>query len=137
LFLDHLVLGRLTEDEKVSREKIGDFMANAVSGRSDASAYPLFLACALIFLSLWKVDMGLTGSTGLAASGGDNIVATRFAHVESLDEWRTDARLLVSMLEKSSVNPSNTIGIDARNEEVRRAAALALMVYVAGNGARR
>ena len=112
-------------------------MANAVSGRSDTPAYPLFLAYALILLSLWKVDMGLIGRTRVASSGSDHVIATRLARVESLDNSPTDYRLLVSMLEQSSVNPSARIGIDAQNEEVRRLAALALMVYVAGDGIRR
>jgi hypothetical protein len=112
-------------------------MANAVIGSSDNSTYPLFLAYALIVLSLWKVDMALIGRTGLAASGGNNVVATRSNPIEPSDESRTQYRLLVSMLEQSGVNPSARIETDVQNEEVRRLAALALMVYVAGDGIRR
>lgn len=112
-------------------------MANSVSGSSDNSAYPLFLAYALILLSLWKVDMGLIGRTRLAATGGDNVVTTRFARVEALDGSRTHDRLLASMLEHATADPLAKTGTDPQNEEVRRLAALALMVYVAGNGIKR
>ncbi len=112
-------------------------MANPVTGSSDKSAYPLFLAYALVVLSLWKVDTGLIGRTGLTASGGNNVVATRFAPIKLPDEARTHHRLLVSMLEQSGVNPSARIGTEAQNEEVRRRAALAVMVYVTGDGIRR
>jgi hypothetical protein len=112
-------------------------MAKAGIGSSSNSAYPLFLAYALVVLSLWKVDTGLIGRTGLAASGGNKVVATRSAPIEPSDESRTQYRLLVSMLEQSGFNPSARIGTDPQNEEVRRLAALALMVYVAGDGIRR
>jgi hypothetical protein len=108
----------------------------AAPNSSNNSAYALVLAYALVVLSLWKVDTGLIGRTGLAASGGNNVVATRSAPIEASDE-PTQYRLLVSMLEQSGVNPSARIGTDAQNEEVRRLAALALMVYVAGDGIRR
>jgi hypothetical protein len=124
------------ENEKVSQRGQGNFMANPVIGSSNNSAYPLFLAYALVVLSLLKVDMGLIGRTGLTASGSNNVVATAFAPIRSPDEFGTHHRLLVSMLE-SRVNPSTRIGTDAQNEEVRRLAALALMVYVAGDGIRR
>lgn len=112
-------------------------MANPVIGSSDKSAYPLFLAYALVVLSLWKVDTGLIGRKGLTASGDNNVVATRFAAIKPPDESRTHDRLLVSMLEQSGVNPSARIGTEAQNEEVRRLAALAVMVYVTGDGIRR
>ncbi len=110
-------------------------MANAVIGPSDNSAYPLFLAYALIVLSLWKVDIGLIGRTGLTVSSGNNVVATRFAPIKPPDESRTHHRLLLSMLEHSGVNPSART--EAQNKEARRLAALAVMVYVTGDGIRR
>ena len=112
-------------------------MANPVIASSDNSAYPLFLAYALVVLSLWMVDTGLLGRTGLPPSGSNNVVATPFAPIRSPDESDTPHRLLVSMLEQSGVNPSARIGTEAQNEEVRRLAALALKVYVTEDGIRR
>jgi hypothetical protein len=112
-------------------------MANPVIWSSNSSAYALFLAYALIVLSLWKVDIGLIGRTGLTVSSGNNVVATRFTPTKPPDESRIHYRLLVSMLEQSGVTPSIGIGPDAQNKEDRRLAALALMVYVTGDGIRR
>jgi hypothetical protein len=110
-------------------------MANPVIWSSNSSAYALFLAYALIVLSLWKVDIGLIGRTGLTVSSGNNVVATRFAPITPPDESRTHHRLLLSMLEHSGVNPSTRT--EAQNKEARRLAALAVMVYVTGDGIRR
>jgi hypothetical protein len=112
-------------------------MTNPVIRSSNSSAYALFLAYALIVLSLWKVDIGLIGRTGLTVSSGNNVVATRFAPIKPPDESRIHYRLLVSMLEQSDLTPSVGIGTDAQNEEDRRLAALALMVYATGDGIRR
>jgi hypothetical protein len=112
-------------------------MANPVIWSSNSSAYALFLAYALIVLSLWKVDIGLIGRTGLTVSSGNNVVATRFTPTKPPDESRIHYRLLVAMLEQSGVTPSIGIGPDAQNKEHRRLAALALMVYVTGDGIRR
>jgi hypothetical protein len=110
-------------------------LANAVIGPSDNSAYALFLAYPLIVLSLWKVDIGLIGRTGLTLSSGNNVVATRFAPIKPSDESRTHHHLLVSVLEHSCVNPSART--EAQSKETRRLAALAVMVYVTGDGIRR
>jgi hypothetical protein len=112
-------------------------MANPVIRSSNSSAYALFLAYALIVLSLWKVDIGLIGRTGLTVSSGNNVVATRSAPIKPPDESRIHYRLLVSMLEQSGVTPSVGIATDAQNEEDRRLAALGLMVYATGDGIRR
>ena len=113
-------------------------MASPVIRSSDNSAYPLFLAYALILLSLWKVDLGLIGRTGVTVSGGNNVIATRFAPIKPLDESRTHYRLLLSVLESSDGTSAGRIGTEAQNEEeVRRLAALALIVYVTGDGIRR
>jgi hypothetical protein len=114
-------------------------MATPVIRSSNNSGYPLFPAYALILLSLWKVDMGLIGGTGLSVSGGNNVVATRFAPIKPPDESRTHHRLLVSMLEQADVTtPTVRLGTDAQSEEeVRRLAALALIVYGTGDGIRR
>ena len=110
-------------------------MANPVIRSSNSSAYALFLAYALIVLSLWKVDIGLIGRTGLTVSSGNNVVATRFAPIKPPDESRIHHRLLLSMLEHSGVNPSART--EAQNKEARRLAALAVMVYATGDGIRR
>jgi hypothetical protein len=112
-------------------------MANPVIGSSNSSAYALFLAYALIVLSLWKVDIGLIGRTDLTVSSGNNVVTTRFAPIKPPEESRTHDRLLVSMLEQSGVTPSVGLGTHAQNKEDRRLAALALMVYAIGDGIRR
>jgi hypothetical protein len=111
----------------------------ATPNSSNSSAYALLLAYALVVLSLWKVDTGLIGRPGSTAGGGNNTVATRFAPSRTADD---DSRsevyhLLASMLEASDATPSAAIGADAQNEELRRLAALTLMVYVAGDGIRR
>ena len=77
-------------------------MTNPVIRSSNSSAYALFLAYALIVLSLWKVDIGLTGRTGLTVSSGNNVVATRFAPLKPPDEARIHYRLLVSKIGRAS-----------------------------------
>ena len=114
-------------------------MVTPVIRSSNNSAYPLVLAYALILLSLWMVDMGLLGRAGPIVSGDNNVVATRFAAIKPPDELRSYERLLVSMLEQADLtSPAARIGADDQNEEgVRRLAALALIVYVTGDGIRR
>ena len=114
-------------------------MVTPVIRSSNNSSYPLLLAYALVLLSLWMVDMGFLGRAGLTVSGGNNVVATRFPAIKPPDELRSHERLLVSMLEQADVtSPAARIGADGQNEEeVRRLAALALIVYVTGDGIRR
>jgi hypothetical protein len=110
----------------------------AAPNSSNNSAYALVLAYALVVLSLWKVDLGLVGQPGFTAWGGNNAVATRFAPTRTADDSRSEVyHLLASMLEPSDATPSAAVGADPQNEELRRLAALTLMVYVAGDGIRR
>jgi hypothetical protein len=105
---------------------------------SNSSSYVLVLAYALIVLSLWKVDMGLVGRPGFTASGGNTAVAQRFAATQTADESRSEVyHLFASMLERSDATPSGRVGTEPQDEELRRLAALALMVYVAEDGIRR
>jgi hypothetical protein len=105
---------------------------------SNSSAYPLLLAYALIVFSLCKVDTGLVGRRGFTAWDGNNAVATRFAPIPTADDSRSEVyRLLASVLEQSDATPSAAVEADPQNEELRRLAALTLMVYVAGDGIRR
>jgi hypothetical protein len=109
----------------------------AAHNSSTSSAYALVLAYALVVLSLWKVDLGLVGQPGFTAWGGNNAVATRFAPTRTPDDSGSEVyRLLASVLQ-SDATPSAAVGADPQNEELRRLAALALMVYVAGDGIRR
>jgi hypothetical protein len=110
----------------------------AALNSSNSSAYALILAYGLVILSLWKVDTGLVGRPGFTAWGGNNAVATRFAPTPTADDSRSEVyRLLASMLEPSDATPSAAVEADPQNEELRRLAALTLMVYVAGDGIRR
>jgi hypothetical protein len=109
----------------------------AAPNSSNSSAYALLLAYALVVLSLWKVDTGLVGRPGFTASDGNNAVA-RFAPTSTADDARAEVyHLLASMLEPSDATPSAAVKADPQNEELRRLAALTLMVYVAGDGIRR
>jgi hypothetical protein len=114
-------------------------MATPIIRSSNSSAYALILAYALIVLSLWKVDMGLVGRPGFIAWGGDNAVARRFAPIQTADESRSQVyRLLASTLERSDTTSAGVgVGTEPQNEERRRLAALALMVYGSGDGIRR
>ena len=110
----------------------------AAPNSSNSSAYALVLAYILVILSLWEVDTGLVGRPGFSAGGGNNAGATRFAPTPTADDSRSEVyRLLSSVLEQSDATPSAAVLADPQNEELRRLAALALMVYVAGDGIRR
>jgi hypothetical protein len=108
-------------------------MADPVSGPSGSSTYPLFLflAYALIVLALWRVDTGLVERQ--SAPSGDNIAVT------SSPPPQEDSRshLRAASLEDLAFGSWGTIPLRAENEEVRRKATLALMVYATGNGIRR
>jgi len=82
--------------------------------------------------------MGLVGRPGFTARGGDNAVARRFTFAQTADESRSEVyRLLASTLERSDTTASAGVGTEPQNEERRRLATLALMVYVSGDGIRR
>jgi hypothetical protein len=108
-------------------------MAAPVPAPSGSSAYPLFLflAYALILLSLWRVDTALVEQQS-ATSDGD-IAVTSLAPAQ--DDSRSHRRAV--SLEDLAFGSWGAIPIEAENEEVRRIATLALMVYGTGNGIRR
>jgi hypothetical protein len=109
------------------------FMATPVNGSSGSSTYPLFLflAYALIVLALWRVDTGLVERQ--SAPSGDNIAVT--SSTPPQDDSRSHLR--AASLEDLAFGSWGTIPVRAENEEVRRKATVALMVYATGNGIRR
>jgi hypothetical protein len=110
-------------------------MATPVNERSGSSAYPLSLpiALALIVLSLWTVDSGLIEQQS-APSGGNNAVTTS---APSDLNYEPSSHLRTTSLEDLAFGSWVAIQIEPENEEVRRKATLALMVYATGNGIRR
>ena len=108
-------------------------MAAPVNGPSGSSAYPLFLflAYALIMLALWRVNARLVEQQS-APSGGNNAVTTS---APPQDDSRSHLR--AASVEDLAFGSWGTIPVRAENEEVRRKATLALMVYATGNGIRR
>ena len=108
-------------------------MAAPVPDPSGSSAYPLilFLAYALILLSLWRVDTGLVEQQ--SATSDVDIALTGVAAAQ--DGSRSHRR--AASLEDIAFGSWGAIPIEADNEEVRRKATVALMVYATGNGIRR
>lgn len=108
-------------------------MAAPVPDSSGSSAYPLylFLAFALIVLSLWRVNTGLVEQQS-ATSDGD-IAVTSLAAPQ--DDARSHRR--AASLEDLAFGSWGAIPIEADNDEVRRKATVALMVYATGNGIKR
>jgi hypothetical protein len=112
-------------------------MAAPNSTSRNTSLYSLVLAYAVIMFSLWKVDTGLVGRAGFTSRQGDSAVARKLVPTAARDESRSVYRLLVSLLEGSDTAPSLELRADPQKEELRRVTALALMVYLAGDGIRR
>ena len=110
-------------------------MAGPVPNPSGSSAYPLslFPAFALIILSLWRVDTGLVEQQS-APSAGNNAVTTS---APSDLQYEPRSHLRTGSLEDLAFGSWGTIQIESENEEVRRKATIALMVYATGNGIRR
>ena len=108
-------------------------MTALVPAQSGSSAYPLslYLAFALIMLSLWRVDTGLVEQQSVPS--GD-FRATSLAPPQ--DDSRSDRQRAAS-LEDLAFGSWGTIQVESENEEVRRKATVALMVYATGNGIRR
>ena len=106
-------------------------MAAPVNGPS--SAFLLFFAYALVVLSVWRVDTGLVEQQP-APSGGNNAVTTS-APADLQHDQRSHLR--AASLEDLAFGSWGAIPIEAENEEVRRKATVALMVYATGNGIRR
>jgi hypothetical protein len=96
---------------------------------SSTSAYPLFLAYALIVLSLLNADMSIVGRPFLYTSVGNNAGARSFAPSKAVDYSRPQLyRQPISMGEQSTLGSWVRIGAEADNAQVRRIAAVALMV---------
>jgi len=107
-------------------------MAGSVPDPPRSSAYlSLFLAFALIILSLWRVDTGLVEQQSVPS--GD-VRAKILASPQ--DDSRSD-RQRVTSLEDLAFGSWGTLQIESENEEIRRKATVALMVYATGNGIRR
>ena len=108
-------------------------MAAPVPTPSGASAYPLCLslAFALIVLSLWRVDSGLVEQKSAPSSGDIAVTSLAPPH----DDSRSHRR--VAYLEDLAFGSWGTIPLESENEEIRRKATIALMVYATGNGIRR
>jgi hypothetical protein len=107
-------------------------MAAPVPDPSGSSAYALSLslAFALITLSLWRVDTGLVEQQ--AAPSGDIAVTSLAPPQENPPSHRG-----ADSLEDLAFGSWGGIPIESENEEVRRKATVALMVYATGNGIRR
>src|SRR5687768_8047000 len=89
------------------------------------SAYPLFLAYALIVLSLLNAGMGTVGGpflyTPLYTSVGNNAGARSFAPLKAVDYSRPQLyRLPTSMGEQFTLGSSVRSGVEADNAQVRR-----------------
>jgi hypothetical protein len=101
--------------------------------RGPSSAYPLFLALALVALSLWRVDRGLVEQQFSAQSGGDN------AAISLAPSPQADSRshLRAASVEDLAFGSWGGIRTGPENEEVRHKATVALLVYASGRGIRR
>ena len=108
-------------------------MKAPVPTQSRSSAYPLslFLAFALITLSLWRVDTGLVEQQSVPSGEAP---VTSLAPPQ--DDSRSDRQRATS-IEDLAFGSWGTVQIESENEEVRRKATVALMVYATGNGIRR
>ena len=99
---------------------------------SGSTVYALILALALIGLSLWSVDTGLVEQQSAPSSGDISVTSL----VPPQDNSRSDRQRAAS-LEDLAFGSWGTIHVESENEEVRRKATVALMVYATGNGIRR
>jgi hypothetical protein len=131
LWLD--VSKKLERKNPPTSDKERDIMAAPVPDPFGSSAYllSLFLAVALIVLSLWRVDAGLVEQQS-ATSDGD-IAVTSLAPPQ--DDSGPHQR--AASLEDLAFGSWGAIPIESGNAEVRRKATLALMVYATGNGIKR
>jgi hypothetical protein len=108
-------------------------MAAPVPDSSGSSAYPLslFLAFALIMLSLWRVESHLVEQQS-TPSHGVTLASIEPRHDASLSDRRGSASF-----EDRAFGSWGTIPMHSENGEVRRKATVALMVYATGNGIKR
>ena len=102
--------------------------------RGPSSAYPLLLALALVALSLWRVDTGLVEQQFSTQAGGDN-AATSIAAFDPQADSRSQLR--AASVDDLAFGSWGGIPVTADNEEVRRKATVALMVYATADGIRR
>jgi hypothetical protein len=109
------------------------FMAAPVRESSGSPVYPLslFLAFVLVVVSLWRVDTGLVEQHTALSAGDITMTSLAPAHEDSPSDRHA------ASLEDLAFGSWGTIPIDSENEEVRRKATVALMVYATGNGIRR
>jgi hypothetical protein len=109
------------------------FMTAPAPDPSGSSAYPfsLFLAFALLVISLWRVDSGLVQQQS-TSSRRDIILASLAPPQGDLSSHRRAASL-----EDLAFGSWGPLQLESENEEVRRKATVALMVYATGNGIRR
>ena len=99
-------------------------MATPVRGPS--SAYPLFLALALVALSLWRVDRGLLEQQFSAQPGGDNAAISSAPSDPQAD---SHSPLRAGSFEDLAFGLWAGIRTGPENEEVRHKATVALLVY--------
>ena len=108
-------------------------MGAPVSNTPGSSVYllSLFLAFALVVVSLWRVDTGLVEQQPAPSAGAITMTSLAPAHEDSPSDRRA------ASLEDLAFGSWGAIPIESEDEEVRRKATLALMVYATGNGIRR
>jgi hypothetical protein len=92
-------------------------------------AFPLVLAYALMMLSLWAVDLGLVGRPFLTPSNGSNAGARSFAPSKALNKSHSQVYGLPATPKQSASDTWAAVATEAQNEQVRRMAAIALIVY--------
>jgi hypothetical protein len=108
-------------------------MAAPAPDPSGSSAYrlSLFLAFALIVLSLWRVDSGFVEQQSTPSRGHIMMASLAPAH----DDLSSDHH--PASFEDLAFGSWGTIPMESENEAVRRKATVALMVYATGNGIKR
>ena len=108
-------------------------MADPASTAAGTPSYALVLALAyaLVLLSLWRVDRGLVEQQSVPSRG--DIGVTRLAP----PQFGSRSHSRAASLEDLAFGSWGAIPIESENEEIRRKATVALMVYATGNGVRR
>ncbi|HEX6438309.1 MAG TPA: hypothetical protein VF182_14310 [Candidatus Binatia bacterium] len=108
-------------------------MAALAPDPSGSLAYPLslFLAFALIVLSLWRVNTGLVEQQSARSASDITMTSLAPAHEDLLSDRHP------ASLEDLAFGSWGTIPMESENEAVRRKATVALMVYATGNGIKR
>ena len=109
-------------------------MAPPVHGPSGTSAYSLFLTLAVVALSLWSLDSGLVEQKSLTPPGEDS-TATDLPPGDRQPDSRSHLR--AASVEDLAFGSWGVIPATAENQEARRKATVALMVYATADGIRR